>query len=74
MRERTTTLTVVTEKTTFRVLVNEKEITLVVEVFRKTKRDRVGGILNFYCENLKENVLVGTDDVKYLSWETVEEN
>jgi hypothetical protein len=70
---RTTTLTVVTDSITFKVLVNEDELTSVAEAFRKTKRDGLGGILSLYCEILKENVLVGTNDVKYMSWETKEE-
>lgn len=71
---RTTKLTVVTDNATFKVLANEKELISVVEAFKKTKRDGLGGILSLYCESLRENVLVGTNEVKHMSWETMEGN
>ncbi|MCU5407997.1 hypothetical protein OCA16_26000 [Bacillus cereus] len=69
----TITLTVVTNSITFRVLANEEELISVTEAFRKTKRDKLGGVLNLYCEDLQQNVLVGTEDVKYMSWEPRED-
>ncbi|EJV41792.1 hypothetical protein [Bacillus toyonensis] len=67
-------IAIVSEKVSFELHEDEETTFGMAETFRIAKRDGKNAVFNFYCHYNKQQVIIGVEQVQFISYKPMEGN